>query len=186
VTFSATKLYESDTALKSALLIAGGLAVGIRLYRQRRNEREGRHSKLKIEHTLCLYTVIFSLGMPYIACMSGLLADVQITTDREFYTQTDPVIFTVRRGGYLFQPAVTKITLGTFERSDDSPGGMITSRVAPEMRGDSNLIIVEFKPQIFGQTRKAANQYRETPQDPAIGTLPGDNETVRPGVPWAM
>jgi uncharacterized protein YifN (PemK superfamily) len=64
----------------------------------------------------------------------------------------------VRTGGYRFQPQVVKITLGDFERSKWPSTNDITSLVTPELRKRDNLVVVEYKPQAPGSTRKA---YRE-------------------------
>ena len=81
--------------------------------------------------------------------MSTVFADVQITTDKEFYRPNDPILVSVRGGGYVILPYVSKISFGTYLKTQ--PPNMRTSDFTLSVPPDQhrgNLIEVDFHPEI--------------------------------------
>lgn len=71
--------------------------------------------ELKDEKNLVVYYFSFfviSLFFFYLVIMSCLFADIEIQTDKEFYTSRDNVLVSVASSGYLFNPDIKKISYG--------------------------------------------------------------------------
>jgi len=159
-TFCITKLSDSESAYKISTFVIFGSGALYQIYRQEKLKKERHPQKLTSGHIVGFYVNFLTLGTVYIFVMSCLLSTVRITTDKEFCLPSDPVIVSVRTGGYLFQPQVVKITLGDFERSKWPSTNDITSLVTPELRKRDNLVVVEYKPQAPGSTRKAYHELK--------------------------
>ena len=108
--------------------------------------------------------LFFALCLPigsfiYLLLASVVLADVQIRTDKEFYTAREEILLSVRAAGYVMRPTVTKISCGLFEMK--SPGD-VTVAVPPDKHLGSDLVEVEFTPQAIPVPFKHYHHLRVT------------------------
>lgn len=122
------------------------------LYRMLKSRRHGVKRELNPTHVAIFFGSIAVLGIPYMLFMSVFLADVQITTDKEFYTQNEPVLVSIRASGYIFRPTISKITFGAFEQTTY---GDETLLVSPDQHLSDDIIFVDYRPQVFRFQRKA-------------------------------
>ena len=101
---------------------------------------------------------IVVLGTPYMLLMSFFLADVEITTDKQFYTQADPVMVCVRPAGYIFRPNIKGIELGLYKRA----GSLFheTIIIPPEKHLGDDVIFVDFVPQAISVKRRTCVQIK--------------------------
>lgn len=154
ISFLLAKIVDSDLGSKSYLWILGMGILATGVYQTIRMRRAQLTPVLQPKHMFLLLCAIVILGIPYILLMSFVLAEVEITTDKEFYSDTDPVLIAVRAGGYVLRPRITRVSIGVFDRkggdlSDD------TMKVRPDEYVNDDIVEVEFIPQAFGATRKA-------------------------------
>jgi hypothetical protein len=84
--------------------------------------------------------------------MSVVLADIQITTDKQFYDVSDTVLLSVRAAGYVFRPVVKLTRFGVFSNSENADA---TFAITPDQRANQDLIMVDYTPQLTFWTRTA-------------------------------
>jgi hypothetical protein len=92
-------------------------------------------------------TVVISapLSIAFLILMSTLFADVQIKTDKEFYRIDDPILVSVRSGGYVLRPFITKVSCGTLEFNTPGLGDSVV-HIGPNRRCQ---LRVEYEPQVI-------------------------------------
>lgn len=90
---------------------------------------------------------LYLMGSLAAAAVSPFMADVQISTDKGFYQPNEPITVSVKTKGYVFLPNVSNIYCGKFNAKRRG-----TYLITPEMRADSNYIMVEFVPQVIPLT----------------------------------
>ena len=98
------------------------------------------------------------LSIPYVLLMGFFLADVSITTDKEFYQKHEPVIISVIPGGYILRPDVVTVTLGL--RKQTGLSGEQTLLIEPDEHYGANVIIIEFKPPVIPILRVTSRTIR--------------------------
>jgi len=137
VAFLAARASESQFAMMSYpfILIIVGIAVAI---------VQALHSH-NPKFTMIFLALIALLGVPYMIFMAFFLADVEITTDKEFYTERDSVTICVRPAGYIFRPRIERVSLGDYPGS--RPYFYETVIVTPDLHRGSETIFVDYVPQ---------------------------------------
>jgi hypothetical protein len=150
--FVTAKVGSSEFWIKAPLfwLVGGGILIA--LYRTWKKQKAAGNSPLKPDHILYFFVGIGCLSAPYMFIMSTVLADVQITTDKELYNSTDNVLFSVQSAGYIFRPELKQVTLGGFTTKVNLDS---TFAVTPEQRENMDLIMVDYAPQVAFWTRTA-------------------------------
>jgi hypothetical protein len=92
-------------------------------------------------------------GMPvgfilYLIVVSTFLADIDVTTDKEFYRSDYLVRVALNPGGYILRPSVTKVSCGLFELKG-SIGTNRTIVIPPDRHVGAEFIEVELRPDVI-------------------------------------
>lgn len=150
--FAMAKVGSSEFWIKAPFLLLAGSGIFFAIYRSRKKYKAVETSPVRPTHIVWFFLGIGSLYLPYMLITSIILADVQISTDKEFYNSTDTVLFSVQSAGYIFRPDLKQVVFGTFRNKVifDS-----TFAVTPEQRANMNLIMVDYIPQAAFWTRTA-------------------------------
>src|SRR6185312_5709504 len=82
----------------------------------------------------------------YLIFMGACFADVEIATDKEFYQRDEAVMVSVRSGGYILRPSISKIVCGAFETT---AMGEDTFRIPPDKHFGATFILVNFEPEVI-------------------------------------
>jgi hypothetical protein len=157
LSFVVSKTGESEFAVKSVMLILAAIGVGVLVFRSIRPSRDWDSNLAPMEAAWFFGTVGLG-GLPYIMVMSIVLADVQITMDKQTYAPTEPVILSVRAAGYIFRPMLRRITFGSYLETGRDGWSNIpdeTILVPPDEHGGRDFIMVDFEPQILPIRRAA-------------------------------
>jgi hypothetical protein len=152
VSFLVSKVTASDFGLKAVIIFLGLAALLGPLYWTLRPHHRPPDSPLEPRQLAWFLGSMAIAGIPYMALMSFFLADVQITTDKDFYKQSEPVLVSVRAAGYVFRPSISKLSFGYYEKTGFEDETVL---VRPEGHGQFDYITVTFVPQLFGLKRSA-------------------------------
>jgi hypothetical protein len=155
--FAMAKVGSSEFWIKAPFLLLAGSGLFIALYRSWKKNDAVKNSPMRPSHILWFFIGIGFLSIPYMLIISTILADVQITTDKEFYNGTDTVLFSVQSAGYIFRPRLKHVAFGTFETKVNLDS---TFAVTPEQRDNMSLIIVDYTPQASFRTRIAYHEVK--------------------------
>ena len=144
VGFVITRLGEGDLWIKLPSIILGASGAIVVIYRRLRKSESGPKLQLSASVTVGFLAILALLYVPYLCVMSDLLADVQITTDKAIYSQTDTAVVSVHSAGYMFRPYIKRIGIGRFEREEYED---FTVAITPKVRNGDNLVSVDYAPQ---------------------------------------
>jgi hypothetical protein len=146
------KVGSSEFWIKAPFLLLAGSGIVFAIHRSRKKYEVVETSPVRPAHIVWFFVGIGSLYLPYMLITSIILADVQITTDKEFYNSTDTVLFSVQSAGYIFRPHLRQVVFGTFRTKVNFDS---TFAVTPEQRANLNLIMVDYTPQAAFWARTA-------------------------------
>jgi hypothetical protein len=159
--FAMAKIGSSEFWIKVPFLLLAGSGIFMTLYRSWKAHKTGEASPMEPVHVFWFFVGIGALYVPYMLIAGILLADVQITTDKEFYNSSDTVLFSVQSAGYIFRPELKRVTFGTFQTKVNVDS---TFAVTPEQRAKMNLIMVDYTPQAAFWTRTAYHSVKVVKQ----------------------
>lgn len=178
VSFLLVKASSSDFAVKFYMLILSVAAFVGAIY-QGIHQRHSGHA-IQLSPTL-IFIFFFGIalgGIAYMLLLSFFLADVEVTTDKEFYTDTECVILSAQAGGYIFRPSITGVVFGGYRNTFS---GNQTLVIRPEIHNGNDLVVVEYEPQVFTKKRKAYHYVKMARVDPNRFSLPPAPESDAPG-----
>jgi hypothetical protein len=152
VGFVISKLGESDFWLKVPVIILAASGLIPVLYRRYRRNRNESPKRLSAGTMVFVLACIGLLSVPYTMFMSVVLADVQITTDKQFYSASDTILISVRAAGFIARPFVKQTRFGVFSNAENRDA---TFAITPDQRANQDLIMVDYSPQMTFWTRTA-------------------------------
>jgi hypothetical protein len=103
-----------------------------------------------IVELVALPTFVIVAFVPYVMAMSLILSDVEVSTDKMFYTVGD-IIVSIRRGGYVFCPEVKVLECGAFRLEPADAGTYV---IPLEEAKGADYILVEYEPQMSWGIRR--------------------------------
>jgi hypothetical protein len=146
------RLGETNFWLKLPLVILAVAGLAAIPARHLKKMRLDPSEDLSISTTFMVLVAIAGSYIPYLFFMSTVMADVQITTDKQIYAAGDTILVSVRRAGYVIGPELKNIEFGAFRRTLISD---TTFSVSPRDRASQNIINVESTPEMSFLNRTA-------------------------------
>jgi hypothetical protein len=139
-------------AFAVAFPLVGGL-FALLVYMRVRGQvrRDATYREQLVQDLLTFPVVTMMLFLPYLAAMSIVLSDVEVETDKGFYTGGD-MVASVRPAGYILTPRVTSLECGGFRRELPPEGG--TFSIPLSAIGSTDYLVVAYQPQVTGGLHK--------------------------------
>ncbi len=103
----------------------------------------------------------------YLPIVAAFLADVEVTTDKEFYTAQDTIVVSAKPGGYVLRPTITRVSCGLFARSDPPES---TLSIPPDEHFGESFIEVDFRPQAIPLKLREFHYLRILPRGESGGS----------------